>query len=65
MIAFVFESFPILAKFTDRILKGADANSLPIEQVSRIHLALNVGTARRMGFTVPPEILARADRVIE
>jgi putative ABC transport system substrate-binding protein len=50
---------------TDRILKGADANTLPIEQVSRIGLTLNVATARSIGFTVPPAILARVDRLIE
>jgi putative ABC transport system substrate-binding protein len=59
------ENFKTLARFTDRILKGADANTLPIEQVSRISLTLNVATARSIGFTVPPAILARADRLIE
>ena len=59
------ENFKTLAKFTDRILKGADANALPIEQVSRIGLTLNMATARGIGLPVPPAILARADRVIE
>jgi putative tryptophan/tyrosine transport system substrate-binding protein len=38
---------------------------LPIEQVSRIGLTLNMATARAIGLTVPPPILLRADRVIE
>ena len=59
------ENFKTLAKFTDRILKGGDANALPIEQVSRIGLTLNMAAARGMGLTVPPAILVRADRVIE
>jgi putative ABC transport system substrate-binding protein len=59
------ENFKTLAKFTDRILKGADANTLPIEQVSRIGLTLNMASARTIGLTVPPAVLARADRVIE
>jgi putative tryptophan/tyrosine transport system substrate-binding protein len=59
------ENFKTLAKFVDRILKGADANLLPIEQVSRIGLTLNMATARAIGLTVPPPILLRADRVIE
>jgi putative ABC transport system substrate-binding protein len=59
------ENFKTLARFVDRIIKGADASTIPIEQVSRIGLTLNVGTARSLGLTVPPVILIRADRVIE
>jgi putative ABC transport system substrate-binding protein len=59
------ENFKTLAKFTDRIVKGADANTLPIEQVSRIGLTLNMVAARGIGLAVPPAILVRADRVIE
>jgi putative ABC transport system substrate-binding protein len=59
------DNFKTLAKFVDKILKGADANTLPIEQVSRIGLTLNMAAARGVGLTVPPSILLRADRVIE
>jgi putative tryptophan/tyrosine transport system substrate-binding protein len=59
------ENFKTLAKFVDKILKGADANTLPIEQVSRVGLTLNLAAARSLGLTVPPAILLRADRVIE
>ena len=59
------ENFKTLAKFVDRILKGADASTVPIEQVTRIGLTLNMAAARAMGLTVPPSILLRADRVLE
>jgi ABC-type uncharacterized transport system substrate-binding protein len=61
----VTESFKGLAKFVDKILKGADASKVAIEQVSRILLTINMAAARRLGLTVPPSILVRADRVIE
>ena len=61
----VLPSFKMLAKFVDKVLKGAEAGKVPIEQVSRISLTINMTTARRMGLAVPSSILARADRVIE
>jgi putative ABC transport system substrate-binding protein len=59
------ENFKTLAVFVDKLLKGADASRVPIEQVSRIGLTLNAGAARRIGITIPQPILFRADRVIE
>jgi len=59
------ENFKSLARFTDKILKGANASTVPIEQVSRIGLTLNAAAARRMGLAVPSSILVRADRVID
>jgi putative tryptophan/tyrosine transport system substrate-binding protein len=59
------DHFKTLAKFVDKILKGASANTMPIEQVSRIGLTLNMAAARSIGLTVPPSILLRADRLIE
>lgn len=61
----VFESFAGMAKFVDKIIKGADASQVPIEQVSRILLTIHMGAARRIGLTVPQSVLVRADRVIE
>jgi putative ABC transport system substrate-binding protein len=61
----VFESFKGMAKFVDKILKGADASVVPIEPERRIALTINQGVARRIGLTVPQSILVRADRVIE
>jgi len=59
------ENFKTLAKFVDKILKGGNASTIPIEQVSRVGLTLNMGAARTLGLSVPPSIVARADRVIE
>ena len=61
----VVPSFKLLAQFVDKVLKGAEAGKVPIEQVSRISLTINMTTARRMGLAVPSSVLARADRVIE
>jgi putative ABC transport system substrate-binding protein len=61
----VSEHFPALARFVDKILKGADASTIPIEQASRIYLTLNKPAARAIGLPVPPTLLLRADRVVE
>lgn len=59
------ENFKTLALFVDKILKGGDAGSIPIQQVSRIGLTLNMQAARALGLNVPQSILLRADKVIE
>ena len=53
------------ARFVDKILKGGDANTIPIEQASRVGLTLNMSAARALGLTVPPTVLARVERLIE
>ena len=59
------EGFRLLAPFVDKILRGTEANSIPIEQVRRIGLTLNMPAASALGLDIPQSILLRADRVIE
>jgi len=59
------EQFRRLASYVDRLLKGAKAAELPIQQPERLALTVNLKTAKAIGLTIPQSVLVRADRVIE
>ena len=63
--ASILDNFRRVGYFVDRIAKGANPATMPIEQPTTFELVVNLKTAKALGITLPPSVMVRAERVIQ